>query len=197
MASGSRLGAALARRGGMCVLDGGMGTGLVSFGLTEQECWTAGDRCTDARIRECVLGVYAAYLQAGADILTVNTYNVSAAKYFNRGASAAGRAGALGATMQLQGADRQIALHEQGLDESTTVSADTLESALAKETEHLNANFALAREAVALHAQSDPSAPVPLLAASLGGFSTSILSRAETANRLNADENSLAAERVR
>jgi hypothetical protein len=137
-AAGSRLGALLQRRGGVAVLDGGMGTGLASFGLTEQECWTAGESLADPRICEAVKGVYLAYLRAGADILTVNTYNVSAQKFLNR------------AAITLR--DRPVALHEQG-SSATGVLVESAEGALAKEAEHLSANFALAREVVALHAK--------------------------------------------
>ena len=69
-----------ARRGGVAVLDGGMGTGLGALGLTESECWSAGTRLGEQRIRDAVMEVYLLFLRAGADILTANTYNVSAAR---------------------------------------------------------------------------------------------------------------------
>ena len=74
------LAALCARRGGVAVLDGGMGTGLGALGLTESECWSAGTRLGEQRIRDAVTEVHLLYLRAGADILTANTYNVSAAR---------------------------------------------------------------------------------------------------------------------
>jgi homocysteine S-methyltransferase len=192
MASSSRLHTLLKRRGGsVAILDGGMGTALAAHGLTEQQCWTAGESLDDEQIRSAVSSVYEEYLGAGADILTVNTYNISAQKYLNRVAAAAA------APLVPDHAPAPVgpaALHELGsADGAAQLSA---EEALAKETAYLNANVALAREALTLHAQKHLSARAPLLAASMGGYATAILSRAETANRINTDEASLAAERV-
>ena len=80
--SSSRLRTLLKRRGSsVAILDGGMGTALAAHGLTEQQCWTAAEALDDEQIRSAVRSVYEEYLEAGADILTINTYNISAQKY--------------------------------------------------------------------------------------------------------------------
>jgi hypothetical protein len=177
--SSSRLGAVVERRrGNVAILDGGMGTGLAALGLSEQQAWTAGECLGDERIRTAVSRVYDAYLRAGADILTVNTYNISAQKYLNRAAVVARRAQQQRQTGTSSGAASlmpvmTLALHEQGSAESNAPLST--EAALAKESAHLIENVALAREAVATHARNNPTAPPPLLAASMGGFATAIL----------------------
>jgi S-methylmethionine-dependent homocysteine/selenocysteine methylase len=66
------------RQGSVAILDGGMGTGLGQLGLSEWEAWTAGYRLDDKEIADKVLQVYLEFLRAGVDILTANTYNISA-----------------------------------------------------------------------------------------------------------------------
>lgn len=79
------------------IFDGGMGTMLQARGLAAGEC-PERLNCSDTRTVEAV---HAAYLQAGADIITTNTFGASRRKlgedpapYIAAGVDAARRAGA-------------------------------------------------------------------------------------------------------
>ena len=150
----------MVRRGGVAVLDGGMGTGLAGAGLDSKESWTAGWRLDEGHIRGAVHDTHLAYLRAGADILTANTYRTSAARLWNMGMAA------------------------------TAAEASRLEA------EHVAANLSVARDALVAwqqEADSGTTTPIPLLAASIGTYATSMMTRSETANRVGGD---LEAERI-
>lgn len=70
----------LDKRGGVIVLDGGMGTGLTRLGLTGRQAWTAGSNTEDPQIRHAVKSVHLDFLRAGVDVITANSYNVSKAR---------------------------------------------------------------------------------------------------------------------
>ena len=161
MGATSRLASRLAHRNGVAVLDGGMGTGLAGAGLDTRECWTAGWRLDEGLIRGAVLATHLAYLRAGADVLTANTYRTSQTRLWNMGMAA------------------------------TAAEAQRLEA------QHIAANVAVARDAIESWQQEAGgpagAAPAPLLAASIGTYATSMMTRSETANRVGGD---LAAERI-
>ena len=58
-------------------------------------------------------------------------------------------------------------------------------AAASAELEHLSRNVLLAKAAIAQHIEENPSAPHPLLAASMGAYSTAIPTRAETVSPRN------------
>lgn len=151
----------LKKRGGCVVLDGGMGTGLGRVGLSPKQCWTASRNLDNASVRESVLAVHLQFLTAGADILTANTYNVSAAREL-RLCEIAG----IACTPK-----QAVAAEEQNIRANIALAREAI------------AAFDVRNE--------DAGTPCPwdgVLAAAMGCFGSSIVGRGSTANRLQSSE---------
>lgn len=151
------------RQGSVAILDGGMGTGLGQLGISEWEAWTAGYRLDDKEIADKVLQVYLEFLRAGVDILTANTYNISAT--FVREV-----------LKMTKPAHSTYGTPELGMD--CIADPDAFAALCARQ------NITLARAAINQFVEEQPSGiPRPLLAASMGCYGTCIPGRGETANR--------------
>jgi homocysteine S-methyltransferase len=64
------------RARGCAILDGGMGTALETRGV--EQAWSSALRLDEEHVKAAVKDIYKAFLLSGADLITVNTYNVSA-----------------------------------------------------------------------------------------------------------------------
>ena len=157
------------KRRGVAILDGGMGTALEQRGI--EEPWSAGYRLDEPTVRKAVLDSYGSFLQAGADLLTVNTYNLSTPALANDFFSSGGDSSVL--------SQRRDALLKAAGDGGAKAAVANM----------FRANVEVARTAVAAHmaeTTADGGGPLrvePLLVASMGCYGTCIRGRAETANR--------------
>jgi homocysteine S-methyltransferase len=140
-----------------------MGTGLEQLGLSEWEAWTAGYRLDDQEIAAKVLQVHLDFLRAGVDVLTANTYKISGT--FIRDV-----------LKMAKPANEHYGIPKHMTDRIT--DPDAFAALCARQ------NITLARTAVNQFKEERPSGiPRPLLAASMGCYSTCIPGRGETANR--------------
>lgn len=146
-----------------------MGTALGLLGSSEWEAWTAGFRLDDKIVAAKVFEVYLDFLDAGVDILTANTYNISGT--FLR---------------------EVLKLSESGNRDRgpPEIGAHHIADAEVFAARCIQQNIDQARRAIdEFMAESPSAAQRPLLAASMGCYGTCIPGRGETANRESGNPN--------